>query len=89
MAITKERIRELIKQHDEHPDPKLGGLNYYSTLSKMWMEHAGCKWFSELSCLHPKPGELVWDLLPEKERDRIMAEVKTLVIEVMREDGDL
>jgi len=87
MAITKERIRELIKQHNEHPDPQLGGLNSYSTLTKIYMEHGGVKWLSELSCANAMPGELVWDLLTDVERKRISSEADALISEVLSEDG--
>ena len=85
--ITKDRIRGLIREHDECPNEKLGGLNLYATLTKMYMEHAGIKWFSVLSCRTPKSDEKVWDLLPSYEIERIQSEVDALIKEVLIEDG--
>jgi len=87
MAITKERIRELIRQYDEHSDLHLGDLNFYATVTKIYMEHGGVKWLSELSSRNPKSDELVWDLLADAERRRISNEADILIREVLAEDG--
>lgn len=39
--ITQERIRELITEHDERPNPQLGGLNSYATIMKIVLENEG------------------------------------------------
>ena len=44
MPITTERVLELIKQHDENPNPKLGGWNYMTTKYKMALENDGVDW---------------------------------------------
>ena len=41
MAITKERIKELIREHDENPNPNLGGLNFYAIYTSIVLANEG------------------------------------------------
>lgn len=45
--ITRDRIRQLIEDHDRSPVKGLGGLNYYLTYMKILLESNGIKGFHE------------------------------------------
>ena len=68
--ITKDRIKQLIKEHDENPNPRLGGLNYYLTYMRILFENEGIKNFQE------------WDYgYTQEKRCKIFRETRELINE--------
>jgi hypothetical protein len=72
--ITKDRIKELIKEHDEHPNIKLGGLNFYSTYMRIVLENKNIPSYQE------------WDCYTQEYRDIAFREADKLIKKALGED---